>query len=140
MHRVKPPGQRHIARDLDRHVAKLQIRAAVLTGVTHLGVPVTEVVGRLCPGTADHRPSDDLRNRATKGCPTPLVYCFLVRVMPRAEPGCRTGNGTAAPADLIARPSAGCARPRARRFTACPRSSNQVGTGQGRADAHSDHQ
>jgi hypothetical protein len=34
-----------MARDFDRQVAELQIRAAVLNGYTVLGIPVTEPVG-----------------------------------------------------------------------------------------------
>ncbi|EPX78646.1 hypothetical protein Salmuc_04227 [Salipiger mucosus DSM 16094] len=36
---------RGMARDFDRQVAELQIRAAVLNGDTALGIPVTEPVG-----------------------------------------------------------------------------------------------
>ncbi len=45
MHCVKLLGQSLIARDFDRQVAELQIRAAVLNGYTTLGIPVTEPVG-----------------------------------------------------------------------------------------------
>ena len=45
MHCVKLPGQRLMARDLDRQVAELQVRFAVLNGFTALGTPVTEVAG-----------------------------------------------------------------------------------------------
>ena len=45
MHCVKLPGQRLMARDLDRQVAELQVRFAVLNGFTALGIPVTKVVG-----------------------------------------------------------------------------------------------
>ena len=45
MHCVKLPGQRLMARDLDRQVAELQVRVAVLNGFTALGTPVTKVVG-----------------------------------------------------------------------------------------------
>ena len=45
MHCVKLPGQRLMARDLDRQVAELQVRVAVLNGFTALGIPVTKVVG-----------------------------------------------------------------------------------------------
>jgi hypothetical protein len=34
-----------MARDFDRQVAKIQIRAAVLNGYTALGIPITETVG-----------------------------------------------------------------------------------------------
>jgi len=42
---VKLLGQSLMARDFDRQVAELQIRAAVLNGYTALGIPVTEPVG-----------------------------------------------------------------------------------------------
>jgi len=45
MHCVELLGQRLMARDVDRQVAELQIRIAVLKGYTALGIPVTEVVG-----------------------------------------------------------------------------------------------
>jgi hypothetical protein len=44
MHCVKLLGQSLMARDFDRQVAELQIRAAVLNGYTALGIPVTEPV------------------------------------------------------------------------------------------------
>jgi hypothetical protein len=45
MHCVKLLGQRLMARDFDRQVAELQVRIAVLSGYTALGIPVTEAVG-----------------------------------------------------------------------------------------------
>ena len=45
MHYVKLLGQSPMARDVDRQVAEIQIRVAVLNTYTALGVPVTEVVG-----------------------------------------------------------------------------------------------
>ncbi|WP_157578067.1 transposase, partial [Roseivivax halodurans] len=45
MHCVKLLGQSLMARDFDRQVAELQIRAAVLNGYTALGIPVTEPMG-----------------------------------------------------------------------------------------------
>ena len=45
MHCVKLLGQSPMARDVDRQVAEIQIRVAVLNTYTALGVPVTEVVG-----------------------------------------------------------------------------------------------
>ena len=42
---VKLLGQRPMARDFDRQVAKFQIRVAVLKGYTALGIPVTKVTG-----------------------------------------------------------------------------------------------
>jgi hypothetical protein len=45
MHCVKLLGQSLMARDFDRQVAELQVRAAVLNGYTALGIPVTEPTG-----------------------------------------------------------------------------------------------
>ena len=45
MHCVKLLGQRLSARDFDRQVAEIQIRAAILNGFTALGIPQTEAVG-----------------------------------------------------------------------------------------------
>ena len=45
MNRVKPLGQRLMARDFDRQVAEFQVRVAVLNGFTTLGTPLTEIVG-----------------------------------------------------------------------------------------------
>lgn len=45
MHCVKLLGQRLMARDFDRQVAELQVRIAVLSRDTALGIPVTEAVG-----------------------------------------------------------------------------------------------
>ena len=45
MHCVKLLGQRLAARDFDRQVAEIQIRAAILNGFTALGIPRTLVVG-----------------------------------------------------------------------------------------------
>lgn len=45
MHYVKLLGQSLKARDFDRQVAELQIRAAVLNGYTSLGIPVIERIG-----------------------------------------------------------------------------------------------
>ena len=45
MHCVKLLGQNLMARDFDRQVAELQVRAAVLNGYTALGIPVTEPRG-----------------------------------------------------------------------------------------------
>lgn len=46
MHCVKLLGQSLMARDFDRQVAELQVRAAVLNGYTVLGIPDTEPVGK----------------------------------------------------------------------------------------------
>jgi hypothetical protein len=45
MHCVKLLGQRLSARDFDRQVAEIQIRAAILNGFTALGIPHTVAVG-----------------------------------------------------------------------------------------------
>ena len=45
MHCVKLLGQRLMARDFDRQVAEFEVRVAVLSGFTALGIPVTEVLG-----------------------------------------------------------------------------------------------
>ena len=61
---MKQLGQRLMARDFDRQVAEFQVSVAVPNGFTALGIPVTKVVGQLCPPEGTVRPSDDLRNRA----------------------------------------------------------------------------
>jgi len=45
MHRVKLLGQRLMTQSSDRQVAELQVRMAVLNGVTALGIPVRQAVG-----------------------------------------------------------------------------------------------
>ena len=45
MHCVKLLGQRLMARDFDRQVAELCVRAAVLNRFTALSIPVTEAKG-----------------------------------------------------------------------------------------------
>ena len=45
MHYMNLLGQRLSARDFDRQVAEIQIRAAILNGVTAPGIPRTEAVG-----------------------------------------------------------------------------------------------
>lgn len=40
----KPLGERVMARDFDRRVAELQVRAAVLNRFTRLGNPITVLV------------------------------------------------------------------------------------------------
>ena len=42
---VKLLGQPLMARDLDRHVAELEVGVAVLAGYTALAIPVTSVAG-----------------------------------------------------------------------------------------------
>lgn len=60
---AKLPGQHLAAQDIDGQVAGLQVRAAVLNGFTALGIHVTDVVGRVCPGKQGVRPEAGLRNR-----------------------------------------------------------------------------
>ena len=50
MHRVKLLGQRLSAQDFERQVAEVQVRVAVLNGFSALGIPVTKLVGEVCPG------------------------------------------------------------------------------------------
>ncbi|XDB00322.1 hypothetical protein AB1M95_03025 [Sulfitobacter sp. LCG007] len=45
MHCVRLLGQRLMTRDFNRQVAEIQVRIAVLSGDTALGIPVTETVG-----------------------------------------------------------------------------------------------
>ena len=45
MRRFKLLGERVVARDFDRQVAELQIRAAILNRFTPLGTPQTQRVG-----------------------------------------------------------------------------------------------
>ena len=47
MHCVKLLGQRLSARDFDRQVAEIQIRAAILNGFTALGIPRTVTLGKI---------------------------------------------------------------------------------------------
>ena len=44
-HCLKLLGQRVSARDFDRQVAEIEIRAAILNGFTALGIPETVTVG-----------------------------------------------------------------------------------------------
>lgn len=44
MHCVKLLGQILMARDFNRQVAELHVRAAILNGDTALGIPVTKAV------------------------------------------------------------------------------------------------
>jgi len=45
MNCIKLLGQRLAARDFDRQVAEVQIRAAILNGFTTLGIPRTVTLG-----------------------------------------------------------------------------------------------
>ncbi len=42
---AKLPGQRLMSRDFDRQVAEVQIRLAVLSRLTALGIPMTVALG-----------------------------------------------------------------------------------------------
>ena len=66
MHCVKLLGQSLMARDVDRQVAELQIRIAVLNGFTALGIPVTDGCGISPSGKGEPRPLLVLRNRAPR--------------------------------------------------------------------------
>ena len=71
------PGQRLPARRFDRHVAKFQVRVAVLNGFTTLGISITEAVGWICPGEAATGPSTVSCNRAIRNEEAPLRLGFL---------------------------------------------------------------
>lgn len=58
------PGQRRMTRSFDRQVAALQVRLALLNGITFVGMPVTKVAARVCPEAGQVRPSPDLCNIA----------------------------------------------------------------------------
>ncbi len=45
MNCVKGLGQRLMARDFDRQVAEVQVRAAVLNRLTALGIPIAMAIG-----------------------------------------------------------------------------------------------
>ncbi len=62
-HCVIPLGQRLMARDFDRQVAKLQVRIAVLNGYAALGIPVTKAAAYVSPGKGKRRSSANLCNR-----------------------------------------------------------------------------
>lgn len=59
-------GQRLSARDFDRQVAEIQIRAAILNGFTALGIPKTEAVGQIRLVSGEGRPQPHL---CMYGCP-----------------------------------------------------------------------
>lgn len=61
------PGQNLMARDCNRQVAELQVRASVLDGYTALGIPVTEPVGQVRPGKGEVWASPSLRNTVHGG-------------------------------------------------------------------------
>ncbi|MCV2886976.1 MFS transporter [Ruegeria aquimaris] len=61
---VIPLGQRLMARDFERQVAKLQVRIAVLNGYAALGIPVTKAAAYVRPGKGKPRSSTNLCNRA----------------------------------------------------------------------------
>jgi hypothetical protein len=55
-----------MARDFDRQVAELQVRAAILNRFTQLGTPVTVRVGSLRLGSGVVRPLIALLNKASQ--------------------------------------------------------------------------
>ena len=63
---VKLLGQRLMARDFDRQVARFQVRVAVLNGDTALGIPVTKVMGLVCPEEGAVWTSAGLCNKAVQ--------------------------------------------------------------------------
>lgn len=63
---MKQLGQSVMARDFDRQVAEIQVRMAVLNRYTALGVPVTEAVGKVCPGKGGVRSKPDLCYKAER--------------------------------------------------------------------------
>ena len=63
MHCVKLLGQRLMARDFERRVAKFQVCVVVLNGFTALGIPATVAMAYLCLGKGAVRTSHDLCNR-----------------------------------------------------------------------------
>jgi hypothetical protein len=64
MHCATRLGQRVMARDFGRQAAEFRVRVAVLNGSTALGMPVTTVVGQVCPGQGAVQSSPDWCNRA----------------------------------------------------------------------------
>ena len=64
MRRFKLLGERVVARDFDRQVAELQIRAAILNRFTPLGTLQTQRVGCVRTTEGKARPQFDLCNRA----------------------------------------------------------------------------
>lgn len=52
-HCMKLLGQQYMARDLDRKVVELQVRAAMLKGYTALGIPVTKPMGCVRSGKGE---------------------------------------------------------------------------------------
>ena len=63
MRRFKLLGERVMARDFDRQVAELQIRAAILNRFTVLGTPQTQRVGWFRSTEGKARPQFDCCNR-----------------------------------------------------------------------------
>lgn len=64
MHCVNLLGQRRSARDFDRQVAEIRIRAAILNAFTALGTNNTVAVGQVRQGYGEVRPKIDLCNKA----------------------------------------------------------------------------
>jgi len=57
MHCVKPMGQSLMARDLERQVAVVRIRIAILNSYTAIGIPITETVAWVRLGEGEARTS-----------------------------------------------------------------------------------
>lgn len=55
MQGVEPLRQRRVARDFDREVAEIQLRAPLLNDHTALGSSVTEIIGQACPAMGELR-------------------------------------------------------------------------------------
>ncbi|EBA14875.1 ISSpo9, transposase [Roseobacter sp. SK209-2-6] len=64
MQRVKLMGQSLMARNIERQVAAIQLRIAVLNRYTAFGIPVTEVVEQVCPEKEQGRLDLELSNIA----------------------------------------------------------------------------
>lgn len=65
MHRVKLMGQSLMAKDIDRQVAEIQVRIALLNRYAAIEIPITEPAGQICPGKGEVRLQPDLRNKAS---------------------------------------------------------------------------
>ena len=97
---VETPRTRALAtraRDFDRQVAEFQVGVAVPNGCTAFGTPATKVMGYVCPGEAEVRPSTDLCNSVM---PRPSMrgrtvsQCGIAAkiAMPAASPAPTTRN------------------------------------------------
>jgi hypothetical protein len=71
---MKLLGQRLMARAPERQVAKLQVRVAIMDGLTALGIPITKAAGQVSPGKSETWPSVSLRNTvALQNCVEKVV-------------------------------------------------------------------